>query len=337
MKRDRAFLLLLAMVFGLLGVLLVRPFLQYVLAAVLLGYVLWPAHERLAPRVGERVSALALLTATTLVVLVPVGLVLAVAAEQAVDLAMAVDRGDVGVEAVERFVERYTGFAVDLGGIDLAALLQRSGGEGPAIVGGVFDVFGGLSTALIGITVIAFVLYYLLVDGQAFLRWIRTITPLPDDVQSELFEEMDQVMWAVLVGNVLVGLVQGILTGIGLFVAGVPSVVFWTVVTTVLSLLPLIGASVVWLPASVYLFVVGQSAAAAFPFVYGSVVVSLSDNYLRPMISAHEAELNPAILVVGIFGGVYALGFMGLFFGPIVLGILRAVLDVFAREYADTS
>ena len=335
MKRDRAFLLVLAAVFGLLAVLLVQPFLQYVLAAVLLGYVLWPAHERLAPRVGERVSALVLLTATTLVVLIPVGMVLAVAVEQAVELAMAVRSGDVGTEVIERFVEQNTGVTVDLSGVDLAAVLQQSRGSSSAIVGSALDVFGGVSTALVGLTVIGFVLYYLLVDGEAFFRWIRAVTPLPDDVQSELFEEMDRVMWAVLVGNVLVGLVQGILTGIGLFVAGVPSVVFWTVVTTLLSLLPLIGASIIWFPASVYLFVVGRPVAAAFLFVYGSVVVSLSDNYLRPMISAHEAELNPAILVVGIFGGVYALGFMGLFFGPIVLGILRAVLDVFAREYAD--
>lgn len=334
MKRDRAFLLVLAAVFGLLAYLLVRPFLQYVLAGVLLTYVLWPVHRRLASRVGEQVSALALMVATTLVVVVPVGLVLAVAADQAFELVSAIRRGDLAVAEVEAFVERYAGVAVDLEAIDLRAFLRRSAGDGSALFGRALDVFGGVSTAFIGLTILAFVLYYLLRDGDAFLAWVRDVAPLPDDVQDELYEGMDRVMWAVLVGNVLVALVQGVLTGIGLAVAGVPSVVFLTVVTTLLSLLPLIGASVVWFPAAVYLFVVGRPVAAAFLFVYGTAVVSLSDNYLRPMISAHEARLNPAILVVGIFGGVYALGFMGLFFGPIVLGILRAVLDVFAREYA---
>ena len=334
MKRDRAFLLILAAVFGLLAYLLVRPFLQYVLAAVLLTYVLWPVHRRLASRVGEQVSALALMVATTLVVLVPIAVVFAVAAEQALELVVELRRGEPGIAAVEAFVERYAGVAVDLEAVDFRALLRRSAGNGSALFRRVMDVFGGVSTAFIGMTVLAFVLYYLLRDGDAFLSWVRDVAPLPDDVQDELFEEMDRVMWAVLVGNVLVALVQGALTGVGLAIAGVPSVVFLTVVTTLLSLLPLIGASVVWFPAAVYLLVVGRPVAAVFLFAYGTAVVSLSDNYLRPMISAHEARLNPAILVVGIFGGVYVLGFMGLFFGPIILGILRAVLDVFAREYA---
>ncbi|ODR79444.1 AI-2E family transporter [Haladaptatus sp. W1] len=331
MNRQRGFLLFLIAVFGVFSTLLVKPFLQYVLAAILLGYILHPVQTRFESRVSARVSALSLIGLTTLVVIVPVGAIAVIAAQQAFTLVRAIVQGDPRFAELIAFVERYTG--VTIHGRTLQELLPA--GSSSRLIENAVGIFGGLSDALIGLTVMVFILYYLLTDGKEFVAWIRRCTPLPDDVQDELYSEMDRVMWGVLVGNLLVGIVQGILTGIGFVIAGVPGVVFWTVVTTVLSLLPLIGASVVWLPASLYLFLVDRPIAAAFLFVYGTLVVSLSDNYLRPLVSGHEAKLNPGILVVGIFGGVYVFGFMGLFFGPIVLGIFRSLLTVFAREYAE--
>jgi predicted PurR-regulated permease PerM len=330
MNRQRGFLLFLIVVFGLLSVLLVKPFLQYVLAAILLSYILRPIQIRFESWVGSRISALSLIGMTTLVVIVPVVSIAAIAAQQAVTLVRAIVRGDPQFAELIALVERYTG--VTIHGRTLQELLPA--GSSSRLLENALGIFGGLSNALIGITVMVFVLYYLLTDGDELVAWIRRCTPLPDNVQDELFSEMDRVMWGVLVGNLLVAVVQGILTGIGFAIAGVPGVVFWTVVTTVLSLLPLIGASIVWLPASLFLFLADRPIAAGFLFVYGTLVISLSDNYLRPLVSGHEAKLNPGILVVGIFGGIYVFGFMGLFFGPIVLGIFRSLVTVFAREYA---
>jgi predicted PurR-regulated permease PerM len=331
MNRQRGFLLFLIVVFGLLSVLLVKPFLQYVLAAILLSYILHPIQIRFESRVDARVSALSLIGITTLVVIVPIAAITVIAVRQAFTLVRTIVRGDPQFAELIALIERYTG--VTIHGRTLQELLPA--GSSSRLVENALGIFGGVSNALIGLTVMVFVLYYLLTDGDEFVAWIRRCTPLPAHVQDELYSEMDRVMWGVLVGNLLVAVVQGILTGIGFAIAGVPGVVFWTVVTTVLSLLPLIGASVVWLPASLYLFLVNRPIAAGFLFVYGTLVISLSDNYLRPLVSGHEAQLNPGILVVGIFGGVYVFGFMGLFFGPIVLGILRSLLTVFAREYAE--
>jgi predicted PurR-regulated permease PerM len=333
MNRERGFLVFMIAVFGLLAALLVKPFLQYVLAAILLGYVLHPLQRRLGPRVGSRTSALSLVLVATLVVLVPVASLLAIAIRQAISLLRAIARGDSRLLELLPLVERYTGISIE--GRSLQEFIPTDVTSG--LLENALSVFGSISDALIGITVLAFLLYYLLVDGAVFVSWLRRITPLAEGVQDELYAEMDRVMWGVLVGNVLVALVQGVLTGIGLAIAGVPGVVFWTVVTILLSLLPIIGASVVWLPASVYLFVADRPVAAAFLFAYGTLVISLSDNYLRPVVSGHEARLNPGLLVVGIFGGVYVFGIMGLFFGPVVLGILRALLTVYAREHPTES
>jgi Predicted permease len=183
-----------------------------------------------------------------------------------------------------------------------------------------------------------FLLYYFLKDADRFNRWLRATVPVRDNVYDQLRAEFDDVVWAVLVSHVLIAVVQGVLAGLGLILLGVPRAVLWTGVMIVLAVLPIIGSFLVWGPAAIYLFSVGQPAAGAGLFVYGLIVVSLSDDFLRPITIDRytETRLNPSAIIVGILGGVYLIGFIGIFFGPVIIGSLRAALDVYRREYVQT-
>ena len=339
MDAERSFLVALVLAFAAVSALFVLPYTQYVLLAILLSYLLYPLQERLAPQVGARPAAAVLISFTTLVVLVPLGALLGVAVRQALALVTALVEGELGLNEIESFVRARTGFAVDLtnaitsAGVDPQEVLSLFDREsGMALLDALSGVLGGVSTALIGLTVLLFLLYYFLVSGASLLGWLRSVTPLSADTWSALVRQVDRLMWAVLVGNVAVAVVQGVLTGIGFAALGINNAVFWTVVTVVLALLPLIGASVIWLPASGYLFFVGRPVAAALLFAYGALVVSLSDNYLRPMVGGREANLNPALFVLGVFGGLIVFGFMGLFFGPVIVGTLKVLVELAARE-----
>jgi predicted PurR-regulated permease PerM len=335
MDVERGFLLALVLAFAAVSALFVLPYVQY----VLLAYLLAPLQRRLAPRIGARPSAGALVALTTLVVLVPLGASLAVAARQALEVLTSLAEGQLELGAIERTLRERAGIDVDLGSTIAAAGLnpgevlslfdQRSGRA-------LFDVLGGVSTMLIGLTVLVFLVYYLLASGPSLLGWVRDVSPLSADTWRALVRQIDRLMWAVLVGNVAVAAVQGVLTGIGFAALGIENAVFWTVVTIVLALLPLIGASVIWIPASGYLLLIGRPIAAALLFAYGALVVSLSDNYLRPMIGGREANLNPTLFVLGVFGGLVVFGFMGLFFGPVVIGTLKMLVELAARERQTT-
>lgn len=341
MELDRGVLAAAIVVFAALSLLVVLPLAQYVLLALLLGYVLYPLQRRLAPRIGARIASGSLILATALVVLIPLGTVITIAARQALQVYRAIRSGNLGVDTVEQFIGDQFGVAVDVSRLlgefnpnELVNVVEGSGGS--ALFGSVMKVFGGISDVALGLTVLLFLTYYLLVDGSASMRWLRGVSPLSDAAWSEFVERVDQLVWAVIVGNVAVAVVQGVLTGIGLVVLDFPSAVFWTVVTVVLGLLPLIGAFIVWAPAAAYLLIIGRPVAAVVLFVYGATVVSLSDNYLRPVIGGREAGLNPGLFVLGISGGLFVFGFLGVFFGPVVLGILKVVVELFARERAPT-
>ena len=148
-----------------------------------------------------------------------------------------------------------------------------------------------------------------------------------------LFERIDRTIWDVVIGHISVALIQSPIAGAGLYVAGIPNVVFRTFVMAVLALLPLIGAFLVWGPAAVYLVLIGDVTTGVLLAVYGIAVVSMVDNYARPIVIDQRATLNPGVILVGVFGGVYTIGFTGLFVGPIVLGVFAATLQTFKREY----
>ena len=328
---DRDPLTILAVVSGVLASLLIFTQIQYVLLAVVLAYVLAPAQQILERRVSPMVAAISLVTITIFAVLVPIAYVLAIAVQQGLELLSAFQEGELSPGAIQDRLET-VGYVVDLE-LVFATYEEPITAGLQSIATGAITVISGLPGVLIGLTVTGFVLFALLRDGERFLDWLRSVVPVRDRVQRELFSELDALMWASVVGNVAVAGIQAILLGIGLALLGVPGVVFLTVATFVLALLPLVGAFGVWVPVSLYLLVIGRPVSAVLLIVYGSLV-SASDIYLRPAIISRSGALNVAIIVVGIFGGIVLFGAIGLFVGPVVLGGAKVVLDIFAKERA---
>lgn len=326
MNPSRGLLLSLIGVLLLLSLAFVLPFLDYFLLAVLLAYLLSPVQDQFEPRAGSTVTAAGLALATTVALVLPLVLLIRITAADAIALLRQVREGNLTLSAFEGVIRNYTGIDVDLTG----ALQSAIRGVG---VGEVGNVVGTVTHVAIGLGLTLFLLYYFLKDSDRFGRWLRRTIPFPDRVQDRLYDEIDGIMRAVIVGHLFVAIVQGVLAGIGLFVLGVPNATLWTVVMVVLSLLPVVGSFLVWGPAVVYLLGNGRPFAAAFLFAYGTIVVGVSDDYLRPIVVDRYAELNPAVIILGILGGIYVIGFMGIFFGPIVIGSLRVTLDVYRREY----
>ena len=324
MNLSKGFLLALVVILLALSALLVQPFLQYVLGAVLLAYVLYPLQVRLEAYVSPMVAALSLVVLAVAGFVAPLVVILTSVVDTADRILQNVDTDWVQVEVVEARIEELTGQEVDIAGE-----LVGSGRElGTVVFERSTQAFGTITFHLIGIALAVFIVYYLLKDVDDLLDWLHRTVPLPRDVQHDLYTEVNDVMWGVLFGHVFVAIVQGVVAGLGFVATGVPNAVFWTAVMVVLAMVPLVGAIPVWGGAVVYLFLTDAPLLAVGLFVYSVVVVGLTDDYLRPFAVDRYAKLNPAVVLLGILGGAYAFGIMGLFFGPVVLGALKATLRV---------
>ncbi|MHC3439532.1 AI-2E family transporter [Natrialbaceae archaeon A-gly3] len=328
-SHDRRMLGALAVTVGVVAALVVLPYLTYVLAAVVLAYVLYPLQRRLQPRLGRTTAALVGLLVATVAILFPIGVLVAVAVGQAVEVAdtLAAEELDVNV-----FEDRLEGYGLEVDLVDLYTTFEEPIEAGlRGLAADALGIVGGLPGFLIGMTVLVFVLYSLLRDGRRLVVWGKSVLPLRAELQDDLVVHLDRLMWASVVANAVVAAIQAGLTVIGLAIVGVPGLAFFGILTFIFALLPLVGAFAVWAPVAIYLFAIGQPFAGTFLVVYGSIV-SASDNYLRPVTVGRSANMSAATVIVGIFGGVAIFGIMGLFIGPVVLGAFQAVLELYARE-----
>lgn len=321
-------LTVLALASVVLALQVVLPYLQYVLFGLVLAYVLTPVQRRLVGYVRPTVAAFVLVVVAVVVIVLPLAYVLVVALQQTSELVSAVQNGAIDIGWIERE------FGIDGDSVDLADLYGSYQDVITSSVQGLatsaINIAGGLPGVAIGVTITLFVCFALLRDGDRLTEWSYRVLPVDDDLQRELFDELDLLMQASVVSNVVVAAIQAMMLGVALVILDFPAVVLLTVLTFVLTLLPLVGAFGVWLPASIYLAAVDRPVAAVALVGYG-LLVTFSDTYLRPALIGRTSAFNSATIVVGIFGGLVAFGAVGLFVGPVVLGGVKVVLDLFGR------
>jgi len=335
--RLGAVLLLAAL--GYLVWRIVTPLWRPLAWALLLGALLAPLNLKLAARIGGRpqlASSLTLLATVLLFILPVAGIAGAVAAQAAQLLRRLEPRmHDMGQQGLSLELGNVPWLERPLAWIDAnttISLAQLQGWliegsrkvlEGLVSSGGTF-VMGALGTAA-SFVLMLFVLFFVLRDGPGVAQQVVQMLPIGERRRARLWQHLADVTRAVFLGIGLTALVQGILVGVGFWIAGLPSPLVFGVVAVLVALIPMVGSALVWAPGALFLAARGEYGYAIFLAVWGAVVVGMVDNFLRPMLISGRADVPTLAVFVGVMGGLAAFGFIGLFVGPIVLGLLVAL------------
>jgi len=330
MNLKKAFLLSLILMLGVISFLMIQPFTGFVLIAIILSFVSYPLYKRMVPYIGPHLSSGLVIGLTVVLAVVPFIFTSLVVIEDATQLSQDLNQSEVvNVTNAENFIKENTGQDVAL--VELTNNLFSNFSN--ITFGGVSDLVSAVTHFLIGIFFMIFLMFYFLKDGEKLVRWIREATPMPNDLQDMLYHRVEKTTWAVVKGHVLVAVIQGLIAGAGIVVTGVPNWGFWTFIMIIMAFIPVIGTVLVWGPASIYLFFTGQPSAAILLSIYGFLIVNLVDNFLRPLIVDRGADLHPAVILIGVVGGIYVFGIAGLFVGPIFIGVFKSSLIVFKNHY----
>ena len=184
---------------------------------------------------------------------------------------------------------------------------------------------------VVNATIASVILFFFLRDGPRIVDAVVDLVPLRRDDSVELIGVINSTVRANFNGVIGVGIVQGGLTGIGLAISGIPSPFTWGLVAGLSSMLPLFGSALVWVPAVVWLLATGSYGTGIFLLVWG-IVVSVSDNILRPLVVGGQTNQNGLLVFLSLLGGTAVFGPSGLFLGPLVVSMTVAVLRVFRRK-----
>lgn len=338
-------------VFVAVAALFVRLFLPFltpiVLAAVLVA-VFWPVFCWMHRRVGEKRRGLAALLTSLIVMLVVIVPLLSFAgliSKAAYDFYITV-KDQLTFETAEKFfasdnviVRELTRWGERLNiRIDLAAAKNQVATMGADA--GLFLYHQGsalvsnIVVLVLNFVLMLFVMFYFFRDGRTIIRKMVEISPLPDKREYALLQKFREASSAVFVGNILTAVVQGVLVGIGLAIAGVPSALIWGTVVALLALLPMLGTSLVYVPAGIFVFMQGRPVAAIILVVYSILVQIVFDNYLKPKLIERKIQAHPLLVFFSILGGMQVFGMLGIVYGPLIVSVFLSLLHMYRTEYS---
>ncbi len=193
-------------------------------------------------------------------------------------------------------------------------------------------LFTGVGKVMMGIFIAFFALFYFLRDGREFKRQVITLSPLMDKDDELIFRKLEQAVYSVVAGSLIVGVIQGILTGIGFALFGVPEPTVWGAVAAVAALIPGVGTSLVIIPGILYLFFTGSTSAAIGLLIWGLLAVGLIDNLLGPVLVNRGMKIHPFIVLLSVLGGLAFFGIVGFILGPLIIAFLFALLEIYKSQ-----
>jgi len=338
--QQKFFLLLLSLItIGFFWILF--PYSGAVFWGVVFAILFEPLYRWLLDKTKHKPTAAALLTLLSIVVmvLIPVALITGSLMQQAASVYSMISSGHIDVGAYFRqimgvlpnwvisLLERFdlTSLATLQQKLqDAAAQISQTAAKQVINAGrNTFDF-------LVGLTVMLYLLFFLLRDGKGLAARIRATVPLSRKYKQRLFNNFTTVVRATVKGNVLVALAQGALGGLAFWFLGIQAPLLWAVVMAFLSLLPAVGAAIVWAPVAIYLLVSGSVWQGVALIVWGVVAIGLVDNVLRPILVGKDIKMPDYLVLISTLGGMELFGLNGFVIGPMIAALFIAVWDLFA-------
>lgn len=321
--------------------LMLQPLIAVLAWAAVLVIMFYPIHQRLVARTKRPATSAALSSLLVIVtIVVPLTLILfavfnelsGVAQNLQAKISGLLDPNSATGRAVE-WIGRYVNLEQLRSPEFIKSHLEGAAG---AIAQRTLAVVGGVVGAIVKIFFIVFTMYYLFRDGDKIVRGLPDIIPLNRAQSEEILARTQNVISACVYGVLVIAVIQGALGGLAFWVLGLPSAIVWAVAMTLLSMIPMAGSFVVWVPAAIYLAATGHWGKAIFLTIWGALVIGTVDNFLRPKLVGERAKLHELFIFFSVLGGLQVFGVLGIVLGPVVLAVTLALLDVFRQADRST-
>ncbi|AJC14932.1 AI-2E family transporter [Pandoraea sputorum] len=318
------------------------PLFGAVFWGTILAVLFQPVQRRILARMRGRpnLAALTTLALILLIVILPLTLVVGMLTQE-ISTALVRFRTDLPQLTVsfQQLLDRLPASVhriMDLAGVQDVNAIQQKLGDGAAQIGrlvAVYLVSIGQNTAqlLVSFGVMLYLLFFLLRDGTALGAMVRRALPLDERHKAQLIRQFTTVVRATVKGNIAVAVAQGVLGGFIFAVLGIQGYVLAAVVMAFLSLLPAVGAAVVWVPVGIWLLLAGQVWKAVILFAFCGTIVSLVDNVLRPILVGKDTKLPDWVVLISTLGGMSLFGLTGFVIGPLIAALFIASWNIYTR------
>lgn len=320
-------------VFGILilvSFIIIRPIFTAIITGLILSYIFYPVYKKIYKVVKEKnISAIIIILLVLFLILIPLWFLLPIIVKQVFNVYLSIQKINFYsylLKIVPSLAESQLPPEI------ISSVNTFMTGILSKIISSISSIFLDMPSLLLKVAVMIFIFFFGMRDGEIFFNYVRTLSPFSKAMDEELAEKFEGVTKSVIYGQIIVGIIQGLLAGVGLFVFKVPQALLLSVIVIFLSMIPLLGAWLVWLPASIYLIFSGDTFNGIGLLLYGALFVSWIDNVIRSYIVARRIKISSAIILAGMIGGLMVFGILGLIIGPLILSYLLLFLDAYRKN-----
>jgi predicted PurR-regulated permease PerM len=321
----------------LLAYLLFRvlePFLVPLGWAGVLVVVFYPLHKRVEGKMGPNAAASVSTLGVTLILILPVLLLMVLFVHEGLDAARGIQAAMTGgqlspIERIWQWMQAHS--PVPESGdsnANLSAIVQRYAAQAAGLLASKLGaVLRNAALFVFELFVTLFALFYFFRDADSLMKGLRRLLPFDPPQRERMLNEARELINASVTASLIIAAVQGLLGGIAFAIVGLHTPVFWGVVMAFCSLLPVVGSTIVWGPAAIWLLATGHAGRAAILAIICAGLVGTADNFLRPMLVSGRSRLNGLWVFISAFGGIAVFGMLGLVLGPIVVATAASLLE----------
>lgn len=319
---------------------IMKPFIYALLWAAILAGLFMPVYTRVERKLHRpTLSATIVVVLICLIFILPFGFIISLLLKQSMDLyqGLTTDNSQVNV-----YVQKLMDLAkhnpyTDSLQLDDDALTAKITELSKGVAGYFFESLKNFTQNtlhfIVQLGVMIYALFYFIRDGQKFLREILKLLPLEDDRDEILLAHFQKTANATLKVTLIIGGIQGVLGGLLFLAAGIQGAILWGVVMVITAVIPVVGCALVWVPAGLLMMITGHFWTGVFILAAGSLVISMVDHFLRPILLGKGVSMHPLLIFLSTMGGIVVFGFTGFIFGPIIMSLALAVWHMYEEYY----
>ncbi|MEM4326225.1 MAG: AI-2E family transporter [Candidatus Pacearchaeota archaeon] len=330
MKNFIAAILFLVLI--LLSILILKPIILSILLAFILAFIFSPVYNWLFKHTKSKdLSAILIIIFLFIIILTILWFFVPILVKQSFDFFQKINKIDI-VElsrSISSGLPISQPFSKEISDILSSFLVNMSN----KITNSIAEVIINSPIILLHLLVILFTFFFVLRDKDLLVSYIKDLLPFSKEVKEKLFEYSVNITSSILYGQVIVGILQGLIVGAAFFIFGVPKALLLTTISILFGILPIIGPSLVWVPVLISLIITKASLISIIGIAFFGTISSSIDNYLRPLIVSKKVNIHQGVVLISMIGGLLFFGVLGFILGPLIISYLIVFLDVYKKKF----
>ncbi len=338
-KMDKEYLkkittAIILMILIVLSFFLVRPILLSIIMGLILAFIFSPVYDWLYKHFkSKNFSALLICLLLMGFIILPLWFLTPVVIDQSIKIYTSSQQIDFVTPLKNFFPELFVSeqFSAEIGSTIYSFVTKATN----SLMNSVSKLILNFATIFLQLLVVFFILFFVLRDKEELIKYIQSILPFSKEVEKKLFKSSKDITVSVLYGQVVIGILQGIVAGIGFFIFNIPNALLLTFFTALAGIFPIIGTALVWVPVVIYLLIAGESFPAVGVAVFG-ICSSLVENMVKPVFISKRTKMNTSLILIGMVGGLLLFGILGIILGPLIIAYLLIVLELYRDKGSPT-